>query len=366
MRKLILLLGLCLCIAAMCGCTKKDYSKEIEDEEQTEYNFDEIADHDWSVVYEVGNAVDFDNNEGDKNMTDKDSFAAGINGDDSIANETNSEVSGNVNGIEIECPDAALARRGSINYRDFEHFTYYSKTCGMERGANVLLPANYDESKKYPVIYMLHGIFGNEYSFDGDSTNGMKTIWPNMAEDGTAPEVIVVFPDMYAKTDANQQPAFTAEACAPYDNFINDLVNDLMPYVEAGYPVLTGRENTAIAGFSMGGRETLYIALLKPELFGYACAISPAPGLVPGADKFMSHPGSLTPEQVCYAEGVEQPEILILCGTRDTVVGTFPKEYHELMEKNGIRHTWYEMPGVDHENRAIKSGVYNFLKTVFK
>lgn len=300
-------------------------------------------------------------------MTDKNEFAAGISADDADRKEETEDSGVSVNEnieIEVECPASATAKREGTEYSDFVHFTYYSETCGMERGANVLLPVGYSEEKKYPVLYMLHGIFGDENSFKGDVN--MKTVWANMAADGITEEMIVVFPNMYAKTEPDQAPAFTAEACLPYDNFVNDLVNDLMPYMEANYSILTGRENTAVAGFSMGGRETLYISLLHPELFAYACAISPAPGLVPGADMFMSHPGSMTEEEVRYADGVIQPEILILCGTKDSVVGTFPKEYHELMEKNGIAHTWYEVPGADHDNRAIMSGVYNFLCRVFK
>lgn len=81
------------------------------------------------------------------------------------------------------------------------------------------------------------------------------------------------------------------EGIAPYDNFINDLANDLMPFIEENYSVLTGRENQAIAGFSMGGREALYIGFTRPDLFGYVLAIAPAPGLTPGTDWAMTHPG---------------------------------------------------------------------------
>ena len=265
-----------------------------------------------------------------------------------------------------ECPSEMLANREGMIYPEPEHFTYFSKTCGMERGANILLPVGCKEGKKYPVVYMLHGIFGDENSFTGDPNNGMKTIWTNMAADGLTKEVIVVFPNMFAKTKEEQTPGFSAEACLPYDNFVNDWAEDLMPYVEKNYPVLTGRENTALAGFSMGGRETLYISLLRPELMSCSCAVSPAPGLVPGKDKFMSHPGSLSEAEVSYSAEVEQPEILILCGTKDSVVGDFPKSYHELMEKNGISHYWYEVPDADHDNRTILSGIYNFMTEFFR
>ena len=163
--------------------------------------------------------------------------------------------------IDETCPNAVSTPRADVAYGEFTHGTYFSETCGLERGYCILLPADYSKEKKYPVMYLLHGIFGNEYSFSEDPNNRIKEIVGNMAADGLIEETIVVCPNMYATTDPNQQPGFDAEACLPYDNFINDLVNDLMPYIESEYSVLTGRENTYLAGFSMGGRETIYITL---------------------------------------------------------------------------------------------------------
>ena len=267
--------------------------------------------------------------------------------------------------IEERCPITVTANRADVKYGEYTHGTYYSDTCGMERGYNILLPADYSTDKKYPVLYLLHGIFGDENSFSGDSSNKIKEIVGNMAADGLIEETIVVCPNMYATTDPKQKPGFDAQACLPYDNFINDLINDLMPYIESEYSVLTGRENTYLAGFSMGGRETLFITLQRPELFGYVCAISAAPGIVATTDKFMTHPGQLEESEVKFADGAVEPDVFILCcGTHDSVVGTYPKSYHELLEANGTTHTWYEINGADHDNNAIKSGLYNLFKQI--
>ena len=267
--------------------------------------------------------------------------------------------------IDVKCPASVTTTRKDVTYGAFTHGTYYSETCGMDRGYCILLPADYSTEKKYPVLYLLHGIFGNEYSFSQDASNKIKEIVGNMAADGYIEETIIVCPDMYAKTDPAQKPGFDGESCLPYDNFINDLVNDLMPYIEKEYSVLTGRENTYLAGFSMGGRETLFITLQKPELFGYVCAISAAPGIVATTDKFMTHPGMLEESEVKFAEGAVTPEVFILCcGSRDSVVGQYPKSYHEMLEANGSDHIWYEIPGADHDNDAIKSGLFNLFKQI--
>ena len=337
---------------------------------------------------------------GEMSKEEMESFAAGIStGEDSsestegkdasgeaaVAEETSAENSGNTNDrnsstsveqtgdgetalndeIEERCPVTVTAGRANVKYGEYSHATYYSETCGLERGYCILLPADYSTDRKYPVLYLLHGIFGNEYSFSGDSSNKIKEIVGNMAADGLIEETIVVCPNMYASSDPSQQPAFDAESCLPYDNFINDLINDLMPHIESEYSVLTGRENTYLAGFSMGGRETLFIALQRPELFGYVCAISAAPGIVATTDKFMTHTGQLSEDEVRFADGAIEPNVFMLCcGTRDSVVGTYPKSYHELLEANGTKHIWYEITGSDHDNSAIKSGLYNLFKQI--
>ncbi len=214
--------------------------------------------------------------------------------------ESNTVAEFEINGdIEERCPIKYDTKRNDVSYGEFVHATYYSETCGMERGYSILLPADYSES------------------------------------------------------------------VLPYDNFINDLVNDLMPHIEKEYSVLTGRDNTYLAGFSMGGRETIFITLQRPELFGYVCAISAAPGIVPAQDNFMKHDGQISESEMRFAEGAIEPNVFIICcGTRDSVVGTFPKQYHELLETNGSDHIWYEINGADHDNTAIKSGLYNLFKQI--
>lgn len=273
-------------------------------------------------------------------------------------------------GVIVEkCPVSASDTRKDVVYGEYVHETYFSKTAGRERGMNVLLPKNYSEEKKYPVLYLLHGIFGDENSFPSDPNNKVKEIFYNLCEDGLSREWIVIMPSMFVKTSDDQKPEFNAEALKPYDLFLDDLVNDLMPYVNEKYSVLEGRENTAIAGFSLGGRQTLYISLSRPDLFAYAGAISPAPGLVKAKDWAMEHPGLFLEDEIVYPKADEENAmkvLMVMCGDSDKVVGKFPKSYHELFEKNAVEHIWYEVAGADHDNTAIKSGLYNFLVQVGK
>ena len=267
-------------------------------------------------------------------------------------------------------PQLSLSECGElpeVKYGTIKHETYYSNTCRLERPFNILLPASYDGVKKYPVVYFQHGIFGDENCMIFDDNNKFKQLSANLAADGKAREMIFVFGHMYATDNPEQKPAFDPKAVEPYDNFINELVNDLMPYIESHYAVLTGRDNTAVCGFSMGGRESLYIGLQRPDLFGYVGAIAPAPGLIPGKDSYMEHKGMLQENQAKFPEGMPLPHfVMICCGTKDGVVGKFPLSYHELFEKNKIEHLWFEVSEADHNSDAVRTGIYYFIQKVFQ
>ncbi len=264
------------------------------------------------------------------------------------------------------CPKDIRIPREGVTYSDVLHREYFSKTTGMVRGVNIVLPYGYDESKKYPVMYILHGIFGDEYSMVGDCV--LPTMAQNLAADGEAADMILVFPDMFAKSNPEDKPAFTNESSAIYDNFINDLVNDLMPFVEEHYSIATGRDNTAMSGFSMGGREALYIGITRPDLFGYICAIAPAPGIVPTEDSFTKHDGTIPEERLAITDKENTPHLFILCvGTEDGVVRYYPQNYHEILCKNGFgEHVYYEIEGAGHDGGAVNSGYYNFFRYAFK
>lgn len=348
MKKKSISIILALVTAALCACnanTQEEKSMGAENSSE-------------EMSVEAANSVT-----ADESSEDMSSFASGIKTEDEAeAAESEFVLDGE---IEERCPVTIEATRGDVEYGEFTHGTYYSTTCELERGYSILLPADYSEDKQYPVLYLLHGIFGDEYSFSNDGANKIKEIVGNMAAEGYIEETIVVCPNMYATSDPNQKPAFDTESCLPYDNFINDLVNDLMPHIESEYSVLTGRENTYLAGFSMGGRETIYITLQRPELFGYVCAISAAPGIVPTTDKFMTHEGMIEESEMKFADGAVEPDVFIICcGSKDSVVGTYPEQYHELLETNGSDHIWYEITGADHDNTAIKSGLFNLFKQI--
>ncbi|MBQ8623915.1 MAG: esterase family protein [Oscillospiraceae bacterium] len=242
-------------------------------------------------------------------------------------------------------------------YGTYETITYYSETCKRDRRAVVLLPANYDKSKKYPVLYALHGYWGDENSLPGDSSLKLQYIIGNAIASGEAQEMIVVFPYIFASETREVLDGMNAESNAAYDNFINDLVNDLMPYMKKHFSILTGRESTAITGFSMGGRESIYIGIERPDLFGYIGAVCPAPGV---------DTDLLSVDEICFDEGEEPYLFYITAGAVDTVVYSTPATYHGYLEQNGVDHIYQNIQGAGHDGSSIRPHIYNFIRFIFK
>ena len=244
-----------------------------------------------------------------------------------------------------------------------EKISYYSTVAKKNKNAVVILPPNYSTSKKYPVVYVNHGIFGSE----NDMVGYCKSIGGNLMAAGEAEEMILVSCAMYTSQNSDQCSGFSAEECAKYDAFREDLIECLMPYMEEHYSIKTGRENTGICGFSMGGRESLYIGITRPEYFGYIGAACPAPGITPAQDSFMVHPGNMQPSEFKIQNHAYDPYLLMITGgTNDTVVGTFPKQYHEMLTNNNQPHIWQEIQGGGHDQGCVNPLMYNFLKYAFK
>lgn len=267
-------------------------------------------------------------------------------------NQVSSEI------IEIEPNDATEEKSGTA-YGTYEKVTFTSAVCGgRSKSFNVLLPANYDKNKKYPVLYTLHGYWGDEDALldKGDSSLRLRQIIGNEIAAGEAEEMIVVFPDIYASDTQDKCDGLNDKNNKAYDNFINELTKEIMPYMEQHYSIKTGRDNTAITGFSMGGRESLYIGFSRPDLFGYVGAMCPAPGLTT----------DLISESDLKFEDVSPYLLMVSAGSNDQIVWSTPSGYHDTMSKNNVTHVWHYVTDGDHGGKTIRPHMYNFIRYIFK
>ena len=270
---------------------------------------------------------------------------------------------------------SGFMNKNEANSGTLEEFYYDSTEVSegetVKRHARVALPKGYTESKKYPVIYMQHGIFGNEYSLTGDNTQYVA--WNAMANDDMK-DSIVVFANVCANKEG-KGTGFSLEHYKAYDNFINDLTKCLMPAINKKYSTLTGRENTAVCGFSMGGRVSLQIGFERPDLFGYIGAFCPAPGLLPYTMNGVTEPGFYTDSTFTLpSEYLNDTYVQITKGFKDDVVKQHPLLYHQALQKTNTPHVYYETMGGDpsgsgsgnHEKAVYQHGFYNFMKNIFK
>jgi enterochelin esterase family protein len=139
---------------------------------------------------------------------------------------------------------------------------YKSTTLGTTRPLLVYTPPGFEHNgnKKYPVLYLIHG--GSDTEETWTKVGRANLIADNLIAQGKAKPMIIVMP--YGNVRPKPMPDFTL-----------DVVNDIVPYVEANYPVLKDSKNRAVAGFSVGGGQTLNIGLTNPDKFGYVCSYAP-------------------------------------------------------------------------------------------
>ena len=312
----------------------------------------------------VTNAAE--NKENDTQNSEND---AGNKEGDAENKESNSENKGDENYmkkcealLEAEIPgEISTKRADEIEYPAFEKYYYYSSTAERDTPVNVLLPIGYSEDREYPVLYILHGYYDNEEWMARDNVN-LSVMLNNLIADGKAKEMIVVLPYIYCSKDMQYCTGMDTANTLNYDNFINDCLTDLMPFIEKTFSVAKGRENTAITGFSMGARESLFIGFSHPELFGYIGGVCAAPGLIEGT----GYPWQLKADELKFEEGME-PEVLLLSAAKnDGVVGSNPATYDALMTKNGVDHIWHEMVGTGHDASSVKPHLYNYMRMLFK
>ncbi len=139
---------------------------------------------------------------------------------------------------------------------------YFSTALNAFRRMHVYTPPGYEtSSRKYPVFYLLHGAGDSDDSWSTVGRAGF--ILDNLIASTSAKPMIVVMPAGHTRAAADPNTSTLG------DPFLNDFVAAVMPYVEKNYRALADRANTAIAGLSMGGSQTLNIALAHPDRFAY-------------------------------------------------------------------------------------------------
>ncbi|WP_163399762.1 alpha/beta hydrolase-fold protein [Flavobacterium fluviatile] len=255
--------------------------------------------------------------------------------------------------LRIQAPVGFDQLNANIPSGKIETITYESKTVGSIRKATVYTPPGFNKKKKYPVLYLLHGIGGDEKEW----LNGgnPQVILDNLYEEGTIEPMIVVMPNGRAmKDDSATGNIMAPDKVQAFSTFEKDLLNDLIPFIEKKFPVLKDREHRAIAGLSMGGGQSLNFGLGNLDKFAWVGAFSAAPNT--------KLPKELLPNP---EEAKKKLKLLwISCGDNDWLINN-SKRTHDYLYKNDVPHVYYIEPGV-HDFKVWKNGLYMFSQFLFK
>ena len=244
-----------------------------------------------------------------------------------------------------------MARIG-IEHGKVETIEYDSATVGMKRKAKVYTPPGYSKDTKYPVLYLLHGIGGDENEWArGGAPN---VILDNLYADKKAVPMIVVMPNGRASKELTakdpipkQSPAFAA--------FEKDLLTDLIPFVEKSFPAKADRESRALAGLSMGGGQSLNFGLGNLDTFAWVGGFSSAPNTKRPTDLIKDHTEAAKKLRLLY----------VACGDKDGLM-RISKGVHEMLDETKVPHVYRVIPGGKHDFKVWKSDLYWFAQLAFR
>jgi enterochelin esterase-like enzyme len=231
--------------------------------------------------------------------------------------------------------------------------SYESKTVGTVRKAIIYTPPGFSKEKKYPVLYLLHGIGGDEKEW----LNGgqPQVILDNLRAEEKIEPMIVVMPNGRAmKDDRAVGNPFDSIKVQAFSTFERDLLNDLIPFIERTYPVHKDREHRAIAGLSMGGGQSLNFGLGHLDGFAWIGG-------------FSSAPNTKTPELLVPDPDEARRKLKLLwisCGDNDNLIA-FSQRTHDYLEAKKVPHIFSIEPGA-HDFKVWKNDLYMFTQLLFK
>lgn len=259
-------------------------------------------------------------------------------------NPNTSESNNNVWSL-VYVPGADFMDTRDIRHGAVAAVTYYSKSLQRFRRMHVYTPPGYELGRgKFPVFYLLHGAGDSDDAWSSVGRAGF--ILDNLIAAGKIKSMMVVMP-------AGHTRAFGfggAGGRAASDEFVQDFLNDIMPYVERNYRIYTDRSHRAIAGLSMGGGQTLNIAIPHLEKFSYVGVYSSGIfGIVPrpGSTTTNSEP-SWESQHLSVLDDAKLKKGLKLfwfsTGKDDFLIGT-TRATVEMFKKHEFNPVFLESPG---------------------
>lgn len=250
-----------------------------------------------------------------------------------------------------EPPAGFNTPRKDIDHGKLEILEYDSKSVGTRRKMQVYTPPGYTADKKYPVLWLLHGIGGDETEWQRFANVG--ALMDNLIADHKAVPMIVVMPN--GRAQKNDRPEGDIYASAPaFAEFEKDLFNDVIPAIESRYSTQANREGRALAGLSMGGGQTLNFGLTHLDTFASLGAFSAAPNSKP--------PAALVTDPAATRKRLKL--FFLTCGNKDGLI-RISQGMHAYLKENGIPHVWH-VDGNGHDATHWSHSLYEFAQRLFR
>lgn len=249
-------------------------------------------------------------------------------------------------------PEGYDVRRDAIVHGQLQVIEYDSTTVGAKRKAQVYTPPGYSPDQKYPVLYLLHGIGGDENEWVRGGTP--EVILDNLYADQKIVPMIVVMPNGRAATDVTARDPIPKQSPA-FAQFEKDLLQDLIPFVEKNFPVKADRDSRALAGLSMGGGQSLNFGLGNLDTFAWVGGFSSAPNTKPPAELISNPEEAAKKLRVLY----------VACGDKDFLVRV-SEGVHKMLDEKKVPHYYNVIVGGQHDFKVWKSDLYHFTQLIFR
>ena len=214
-------------------------------------------------------------------------------------------------------------------------------TYGTNYVARVYTPPGYSTSRKYPAMYLMHGLGGSERSWHDNDLYAHIQLDNLLAQGAVEPFIIV----------------FTRNDYANWSGFGNILINELIPYVEGRYSICANPDNRALGGLSMGGMQTINFGFPNADKFHYLMPSSSAPG-IQGQSQLFPNGGALARDNLNL--------VFFTCGSQE--VGSYGCNNNNTVrgysESNGLSNIIEEfiVQGGGHNAATWRPSFWNFAQ----
>lgn len=247
-------------------------------------------------------------------------------------------------------PAGITARRDGIPHGRLEMIEYDSRTVGTKRKMQVYTPPGYSADKKYPVLYLLHGIGGDETEWQRFAK--VDALLDNLVADGKAVPMIIVMPNGRAQKNDRADAGFAAAPA--FAKFESDLLDDVIPAIQSRYSTYTNREHRALAGLSMGGGQSLNFGLTHLDTFAWVGGFSSAPNT--------RKPAELVPDPAAARDKLKL--LWLSCGNKDGLF-RISQGMHTYLKESNVPHVWH-VDGNGHDATHWKNNLWLFSQRIFK